>query len=545
MSPNPGSRRARIRAACTLLSALVTAAPPLLAEAWRLDTLVPGSPFRSIHGLAFGPDAKVYVGSVIGQSIYRVDPQTGASEVFVPPPTGLADDIEFAPDGTMYWTGFTHGTMNALGPGAEPRVIAAGLPGLNSLALDARGRLFGSQVFLGDALWEFDPAGKQPPRLVMKDLGGLNGFDFGPDGRLCGPLWFRKQVICLDVDSGAMEVVAEGLVQPAAANFDSRGDLHAIDNETGEIFRIDIATHRRERLAQAPTNLDNLAFDAADGLYVTNMSDNAIYAVDLAGGDVRRVAGGGLSMPGGIAAAGSTLYVADTFTLRAVDLAGGAVRDISRSLAQTGFPTSVAAAYGRIATASHESRGVQLRDAATEKPIAQWTGLAEPSALALLDADRLAVTETGQGGRLLVLDRRDTAARQVLAEGLQQPMGVLRIADGYIVSESAAGRITAISDAGERRVLVSGLARPEGIARLDDGTLAVAETGKRRLLLVYPHDGSSAVIAEDLPIGIAGVEEHPPGFPTGVAAGADGAIYVSADRDGSILRLRRVAAPGQ
>lgn len=545
MSPNPGSRRTRIRAAYTLLGALAAGAPPLLAGEWQLDTLVPGSPFRSLHGLAFGPDARIYAGSVVGQSIHRVDPDTGASEIFIAPPAGLADDIEFAPDGTMYWTGFTHGTMNALSPGGEPRVIASGLPGLNSLALDARGRLFGTQVFLGDALWEFDPEGKAPPRLVKKDLGGLNGFDFGPDGRLCGPLWFRKQVVCLDVDSGAMEVVAEGLVQPAAANFNSRGELFAIDNETGEIFRIDIAAHRRERVAQAPTNLDNLAFDAADRLYVTNMSDNAIYAVDPAGGDVRRVTGGALSLPGGIAAADGTLYVADAFTLRAVDLAGGAVRDISRSLAQTGYPSAVAAANGRIATASHEAGGVQLRDAATLKILAQWTGLAQPSALALLDADRLAVTEAGGGGRLLVLDRHDSAARHVVAEGLQQPMGLLRSAEGYIVSESAAGHLTAISDAGERRVIASGLARPEGIARLDDGTLAVAETGTRRLLLIDPADGSATVIATDLPLGIAGAEEQPPGVPTGVALGTDGTIYLSADRDGSILRLRRVAGPGQ
>lgn len=544
MSPNCG-RRARTFAACVLLSAPAAAVAPLSLQPWQLDTLVPGSPLRSIHGLAFGPDAMIYAGSVVGQSIHRIDPATGASEVFIRPPTGLADDIEFAPDGTMYWTGFTNGNMNALSPGGEPRVIASGLPGLNSLALDARGRLFGTQVFLGDALWEFDTAGEQPPRLVKKDLGGLNGFDFGPDGRLCGPLWFRRQVICLDVDSGAMEVVAEGLVQPAAANFNSRGELFAIDNETGEIFRIDIAAHRRERVAQAPTNLDNLAFDAADRLYVTNMSDNAIYAVDLDGGGVRRVTGGGLSLPGGIAAAGGTLYVADAFTLRAVDLAGGAVRDISRSLAESRYPTSIAASAGRIATASHEGGEVQLRDAVTEKTIARWSALAQPSALALIDDDRLAVTETGAGGRLLVLDRRDVAARQVLAEGLQQPMGLLRIAQGYIVSESAAGRITLVGDTGERRVIASGLARPEGIARLDDGTLAVAETGARRLLLIDPDDSSATVIAEDLPLGIAGIEEHPPGFATGVAAGADGTIYLGADRDGSILRLRRVGEPGQ
>jgi sugar lactone lactonase YvrE len=544
MSPNSG-RRARTFAACVLLSAPAAAVAPLSHQPWQLDTLVAGSPLRSIHGLAFGPDAMIYAGSVVGQSIHRIDPATGASEVFIPPPTGLADDVEFAPDGTMYWTGFSNGTMNALSPGGEPRVIGSGLPGLNSLALDARGRLFGTQVFLGDALWEFDTAGKQPPRLVKKDLGGLNGFDFGPDGRLCGPLWFHRQVICLDVDSGAMEVVAEGLVQPAAANFNSRGELFAIDNETGEIFRIDIAAHRRERVARAPTNLDNLAFDAADRLYVTNMSDNAIYAVDLDGGGVRRVTGGGLSLPGGIAAAGGTLYVADAFTLRAVDLAGGAVRDISRSLAQTRYPTSIAASAGRIATASHEGGEVQLRDAVTGKTIARWSALAQPSALALIDDDRLAVTETGAGGRLLVLDRRDVTARQVLAEGLQQPMGLVRIAQGYIVSESAAGRITLVGDTGERRVIASGLARPEGIARLDDGTLAVAETGARRLLLIDPDDGSATVIAEDLPLGIVGIEEHPPGFATGVAADADGTLYLGADRDGSILRLRRIGGPGR
>ena len=94
-------------------------------------------------------------------------------------------------------------------------------------------------------------------------------------------------------------------------------------------------------------------------------------------------------------------------------------------------------------------------------------------------------------------------------------------------------------------MIASGLARPEGIARLDDGRLAVAETGTRRLLLIDPADGSTAVIATDLPLGIAGTEEQPPGFPTGVALGTDGTIYLSADRDGSILRLRRVTGPGQ
>ena len=63
MSPNSG-RRARTFAACVLLSAPAAAVAPLSAQPWQLDALVPGSPLRSIHGLAFGPDAMIYAGSV-------------------------------------------------------------------------------------------------------------------------------------------------------------------------------------------------------------------------------------------------------------------------------------------------------------------------------------------------------------------------------------------------------------------------------------------------------------------------------------------------
>jgi len=192
-----------------LVSLLLAAAAPFASADWQLDRLVPGALFKGIHGLGFGPDGRIYVGSVMGQSIYRVDPETGAATVFAPPPAGLADDVEFAPDGTIYWTGFQNGLLMAQSPRQGPRVLASGLPGLNSLALDAKGRLFATQVFLADVLWEMDREGRRPPRKVMENMGGLNGFDFGPDGRLCGPLWFKGQVACIDVDSGALETVAE------------------------------------------------------------------------------------------------------------------------------------------------------------------------------------------------------------------------------------------------------------------------------------------------------------------------------------------------
>lgn len=530
-----------MKISCALCALLLLLPLPAASEtpAWQLDRLVPGALFKGIHGLAFGPDAMIYAGSVMGQSIYRVDPATGAAEVFVPPPIGQADDIEFAPDGTMYWTGFTHGTLNAQSPGGTPRVIASGLPGLNSLALNAQGRLFATQVFAGDALWEFDPAGTREPRLVTRDPGGLNGFDFAPDGRLCGPLWFRKQVVCIDVDSAAVEVINEEFSTPAAANFNSHGELVVIDNETGGIYRVDLHNHRRELIAMAPSNLDNLAFDADDRLFVSNMSDNAIYAIE--NDRLRTVSSSPLSLSGGIAVAGNELIVADTFSLSAVDLASGTVRDISRLLGDNGFPTTVAASTGskRIASASFESGTAQLWDLAAETVIARWDGLALPSAIAVLDADRVAVTEIGAGGRLLILDRRQPEQRSVLAEKLGQPLGLLRTGERFLVSDAAAGRVVEIDGNGSSRVIASGLQRPEGLALLPDGRLAVAETGAARMVLIDPHNGSIEIAASELPLGMVDIPEYPPGiFPTGVATDASGTIYFSSDRDGGILRLR-------
>ena len=133
--------------------------------------LVEGSSFHGIHGLTFDDQDRLYAGSVVGQSIYRIDTDSGGVETFKAPPTGMADDLEFGPDGDLVWTSFLMGTVHAQKPDGELRVLAEGLPGANSLAFDRQGRLFMSQVFAADALWELDPEGQ--PRLA-KEAGAEN-----------------------------------------------------------------------------------------------------------------------------------------------------------------------------------------------------------------------------------------------------------------------------------------------------------------------------------------------------------------------------------
>ncbi len=165
----------------------------------------------------------------------------------------MADDIAFAPDGTMAWTGFLTGDLYSRKGDGPVKKLASGLPGINSLAFRKDGRLYATQVFLGDALYEIDVEGVKPPRKIMEKMGGLNGFEFGPDDMLYGPLWFKGQVARVDVDKAELSVVADGFKIPAAVNFDSKGNLWVVDTALGQLVQGRSEDRREEdgRAAQA------------------------------------------------------------------------------------------------------------------------------------------------------------------------------------------------------------------------------------------------------------------------------------------------------
>ena len=130
-------------------------APPPPPREYDQRILVPGSWFHGVHGLAFNKDDQLFAGSVLGQTIYRVQVDAGEVDRFIEPPIGMADDIAFAEDGSMAWTAFLMGKVY-LRRGNKTIEIANGLSGPNSLAFTKDGRLFVSEVFLGDALYEID-----------------------------------------------------------------------------------------------------------------------------------------------------------------------------------------------------------------------------------------------------------------------------------------------------------------------------------------------------------------------------------------------------
>lgn len=525
----------------------VTACSDESQKTYTLETVIPGSAFHGIHGLTFTADNQLLAGSVLGRAIYKIDIATGDTAIHIDAPLGMADDLEEGPDGSLGWTAFLDGKYYLRRPDGETLTLAEGLPGLNSTAWAPDGRLFATQVFLGDALYELDPTGVAAPRLIMEGMGGLNGFDFGPDGKLYGPLWFKGSIARVDVDTAELEIIADGFDVPAAVNFDSQGNLWVVDTARGEVVRVDTTTGTKALIATTSPSIDNLALDKDDRLFISNMADNAILEVNTETGDVTPVTIGKLAVAADLAIASDalgkeTLFIADLFSFRSLDLATNEMSEIGRVFgANIDYPISIGENAGEIALAGWSAGMVQRYSPQTGMLGDIHHGFTTPTdALPLPNGDTL-VVEFARGA-LVRVDAADWSQRTDIATGLAGPTALLAASDGRILlSENIAGTISEINlETGARTVLVEGLNGPEGFDQDANGTLYIAEVGARQISAVMTNSGEKSVIASDLPIGFAGPEDGLPVYvPTGLAVSNAGDIYFSSDMEAAIYRLKR------
>lgn len=549
--------RRLLRAAAALTATLallgacstVVAPPPTTRPAsWAApEALVPPSSFSGVHGLAIDQKGRLLAGSVLGNTLWEVDRTTGAAKVLIDAPEGQADDIAVGPKGELAWTNYLMGMLRYReSDGAPMRVLAKDLPGLNSLDFDRRNnKLYASQVFLGDALWEIDREGQKPPRLIKKDMGGFNGFEVGPDGMLYGPLWFKGQVVKIDPANGQMTVIADGFKIPAAANLDGKGNLWVVDARSGELVRVDLATGRKTVAKQLRPSLDNLAIarDTPDGtIYISNMANNEVQAFNPATGALRTLTSGKLAAPAGLKIEGHTLWVADVFGFRQVDVRTGEVRDVFRMQRDPdlNYPFAIGLSGKLFALTSWFTGTVQLVDRQTLRTVETIHGLKAPFD-ALPMADGSVIYAEIATGSITRARGAKFADKQVLASGLSGPVQMIIGQDGALYVTEAAGKLTRIplDASAPLRAIAEGLALPEGVAQTPWGSFIVAESAARRLVEIDPANGSRRTVAENLPIGLAaGPGLPPPYVVTGVAVGGDGSIYVAADRNNAIYRIR-------
>ncbi|MEU0508059.1 MULTISPECIES: PQQ-binding-like beta-propeller repeat protein [Amycolatopsis] len=502
---------------------------------YHLERLVTGSALHTINGLALAPDGTILAANLAGETVSTLDPATGKITGLVPQRDGRSDDLVVAPSGEIFWTDPLAGTVKGRDRDGRIRTVAQDLPGVNSIAFDrSRQHLYVGQTFFADGLWEIDPGGGAAPRLVARDLGSLNAFAFGPDGMIYGPLGKRGEVARIDPETGASSTVAAGFRQPVSVRFDSRGRLYALDGATGQLVRIDPAGGARETVATLPAAADNMVIGPQDHAFVSNMADSSVTEVDLRTGAATTLTSSPLAFPQDIALDGNTLYVADSTALRTVDPGTGKVTELARRLSsELEFPSGISVTARHVVLTSELIGTVQVLDRATGEPVGEVHGLDSPADAVELADGSLVVSEPAHGRLLHIVDGQ----LRPLAENLGAPTGLALSARGTVVAADATGgRLLEIDPAsGAVTEIARGLGAPRAVAVAPDGAAIVLDAGGRRVVSVTT-GGAQQVLADDLAVGYL---TQPYARSGGVAVGADGTVYVTADRENSLYAIRK------
>ncbi|MGH8516350.1 MAG: SMP-30/gluconolactonase/LRE family protein [Panacagrimonas sp.] len=525
------------------MSRYPVAPSPRVAEGWTLERLTPPSRLFGANGLRTGPDGRLYVAQVSGSQISAIDIHSGVIETISPKGGDIVapDDLVFDDAGHLYATEITEGRVSVRAPNGSTRVLSAEVPVANPITFH-QGRLFVGECRPNGRILELDRNDGRA-RIIASDVPMPNAFSVGPDGKLYFPVMGANEIWRVSLDGGAPEKVAGDLGVPDAVKFDAQGFIVSTQVASGQVLRIDPRSGERTVLAQLMPGLDNLSF-VGERLFVSNISGTVVEL--LKDGTIRDVVANGLNWPLGLAVDDDgSIYVADgpfSWTLRP-----DGRRDVAGLLFAPGYPgyaRGVAACGGGEFLVTTANGAV-----ARYRPAQRWSeeiasGFDQLYGIAVAPGGAAVFAELG-GGRVL------SAAKctvETLASGLPQPSGVAVDADGTVyVSESGGGRVVRLSR-GKAETVIDGLRQPQGLL-LRDGALFVVDAGSQELIRFDLTRRTRLVLASGLavgappgvvpkPLAAIGVLSGPMGPFAGLAAAADGTLYLSADAEGSVMALR-------
>lgn len=512
--------------------------PPDQSGAPRpLESWGKGAPIQGPNGLFVGgPKGYIYQGGVFADEIDVVDPHNGRIIDRIGAERGVhgPDDIYVTKDGTIYWTEIFGGNIGRLTPDGHWRIQHVAL-GVNPITMNAQGRLFTALDFLGNGLYELDPELIKPPKLLIPDIDTLNGFGFGPDGYLYGPLFFQHKVVKINVDATppTVETVAEGFRVPSGVDFDSKGRMVVTDFAEGQAIRIDLATGKRETVLDIPGIFDNSAVGPDDTVYSAAFADGAIWSASPEG-KVRQVTASGIIAAGGVAIdSDGSVLLGDWFSLKRFTK-GNLVSTIYDRFDPPGQgpagANSVAMAGKNVITTNYFSNVLQVIDAKTGAVVKDVRDLKTPTN-AITHGSDIAVAQAGSAngtGPGTVVKLSD---RSVLIDGLTLPTGLASDGTTLYAADWTAGNVWSTGPGG-KKLVASGLNHPEGLALSADGRkLLVVEEGIDQVTSINLTNGDRKAAAH-----VALGDHYPPGLLpygefTGIAVAADGTFWVSSDID--------------
>lgn len=507
--------------------------------------LVKGAPIHGANGLNFDSQNRLYVGSVWGDEIVVMDPDSGRILNRLGAAQGVRtpDDLTFGPDGSLYWTAIISGEVGRLAPNGTKSTVAMLPPGVNPITFSDDGRLFVGLCFLGQGLYEVYPNGASP-RLITRDISCINAFDFGPDGYLYAPMLQEGRIVKINVDTAEFTTVATGFPEPAAVKFDSQGRLYVVDNATREITRMNLQTQTREVITRLE-GVDNLAFDARGRLFASDAQHGTVYEI-MPNGKPRKLIPYGMITPGGVAylpgANGhGSVYVADLWALRQYDAQTGNPRPLGNYLRP---PLAASAQFWTVAPFGNQLLVTALTTGLvqTVNPVSGQITTCGAFALptnAIQFGDELVVAQLGTGS---VVRQTCGGGQVTLASGLAYPTGLAASNDDLWVADWAMGAVLQIVKDGTVLTnpipVATGLVGPEGLALEPDGNLLVVEAAAGRLSRIHLPGREVTPVAERLALG-ASIPDifFPTAFFNGVAVSPSGTIYVTGDKTNVLYRI--------
>ena len=530
--------------------------------AYKATNVVPGTPLRGSNGMNFDDEGNLLVGHVNNSRISKININTGEIFTLIDFERGVtgADDLTSDGKGTIW-------TSSCIGIGGESvfkidkqgkvTMLYSGLPGVNGIQYNRRtGRLFMGQYSLGNGLYEIDPNGAKPPRLITKEFAYTNAMDFDKDNNILLTIPGGK-IARVNSATGESKILEVSFPHNSALKVGPNGEIYVTGykDHFGEVWKVSPDGKTSESLSSGKiAALDNLAVSKDNRLFVSSLRDATIYEVATDGsGKTRILAPTGPSTIIYMGAKGNDIYTADGLLIRKLNEEKGTLELTKGSFYERkGFPLpgsllggpadSMYMATGHFINNQFDARvyTFDTKDFTFRKiNKGLYQGLKTPMGFCVKE-NTLYVPEFVSGEVTAIDAGDDEAKRKTVGRMLVGPIGVVEKDNKLYVAESLGQRITVIDlESGHQDVLLTGLiGRPTAIALDKEGNLLIVDANGKRLLKVNPINGQIWVIAKDLPI-YPNISSNWPliGLPNGLAVTENGAIYIGGNDDGSVWKI--------
>ena len=207
------------------------------------------------------------------------------------------DDLVLAPDGSIYISDVTDGTIKQYTPDGQLNLILSGLSSPEGMAFLPDGSMVIAEQGTNRLVrYDFQTKTLMPFFDLVNNTNNLGVDNILWDGaNLIVPDSPNGTVLEVSADGQAVRQLASGLVRPTGAWLESTGDLLIADENGNAVFRL-----RRDGMLEKVAYFsvpDDVVEDASGNIFVVTLGDNAVHVL-TANQDVILV--GGLSDPQGI-----------------------------------------------------------------------------------------------------------------------------------------------------------------------------------------------------------------------------------------------------